>query len=591
MSSAAPPGGRRFVLDENGRRVRNVNFVDGGAGGSESGERRVRDNDGRGGRGVGRGGGGSDGGGGGKMNPRLVNASITSAVSPQDILAVVRDNLLALNHVNVSTAFNRLGKMGSRRDLSPRHLTADKGFQELLDLVRGFVEKQQFDPQHVANTTHGIAKLHEAGRLDAADGNVDDALAALETDTIRVAPTMKPQEVSNTVWAYAVLKRMPDDKTWTALETTAGRVAREMNPQNVANTMWAFSKMERMPDDKTWAALETAAGRVAREMNPQEVANTMWTYAKLERMPNDNTWAALETAAGRVAREMNPQALANTMWTYAKLERMPGDKTWAALETAAGRVAREMNPQEVANTMWTYAKLERMPDDKTWAALETAAGRVVLVMNSQELVTALWASATLFTLRDVEHPPCYAAMWVLVCGLNASDFSDESLRMLFHVHLMHHFSSSGGSVKVAYPAWLMVDARDAWMRNVQDDTTVSRSHQALASVIGELGIRHEVERVTGDGYFSMDIYLPEYDVAVEFDGPTHYYHSSASSSSRDASKMLRTAKTELRDCLLAKQCAKVVTVPWFEWRDTGSTPERRRAYVREKLAKEAGVKV
>jgi len=227
----------------------------------------------------------------------------------------------------------------------------------------------------------------------------------------------------------------------------------------------------------------------------------------------------------------------------------------------------------------------------TRAALNTGAGRVARDMNSQNLTTALWASATLFTLRDVEHPPCYADMWDLVCGLKTSNVSDEDLRMLFHVHLMHHFSSSSGSLKVVYPAWLMVDARDAWMRDVRDGTTVSRSQRELASVIGELGIRHEVERVTGDGDFSMDIYLPEYDVAVEFDGPSHYYHSSASSSSRDTSKMLRTAKTELRDCLLAKQCAKVVTVPWFEWRDTGSTPERRRAYVREKLAKEAGVKV
>jgi hypothetical protein len=177
-------------------------------------------------------------------------------------------------------------------------------------------------------------------------------------------------------------------------------------------------------------------------------------------------------------------------------------------------------------------------------------------------------------------------MWDIVCQLKASNFSDESLRMLFHVHLMHHFSSSSASVKVAYPAWLMVDARDAWMHNVRDGIIVSRSHMSLASVIGELGIRHEVEHVTGDGYFSMDIYLPENDVAVEFDGPSHYYHSSASSSSRDSSRMLRTAKTELRDWLLAKQCAKVVTVPWFEWGDTGSAPEKRRAYVREKLVEE-----
>ena len=29
----------------------------------------------------------------------------------------------------------------------------------------------------------------------------------------------------------------------------------------------------------------------------------------------------------------------------------------------------------------------------------------------------------------------------------------------------------------------------------------------------------------------MDIYLPEHDVAVEFDGPTHYYTTSGASSS------------------------------------------------------------
>jgi hypothetical protein len=383
---------------------------------------------------------------------------------------------------------------------------------------------------------------------------------------------------------------MPDDKSWAALETAAGRVAREMNPQEVANTMWAYAKSEKTPDDKTWAALESAAGWVAREMNPQAVANVMWAFSKLERMPDDKTWAALETAAGRMAREMNPQNVANTMWALSKLERMPEDKTWAALETAAGRVARDMNPQDVANAMFVYATLGKVPNDKTWAALETAAGRVARDMNSQNLANALWASSTLFALRDVEHSPCYATMWDLVCGLKASDVSNEELGMLFHVHLMHHFSSSSGSVEVAYPAWLMVDARDAWMRDVRDDIIVSKSHRALASVIGELGIRHEVERVTGDGYFSMDIYLPEYNVAVEFDGPSHYYHSSASSSSRDTSKMLRTAKTELRDFLLAKQCAKVVTVPYFLF-DECNTPEKRRVYVREKLAKEAGVEV
>jgi hypothetical protein len=278
------------------------------------------------------------------------------------------------------------------------------------------------------------------------------------------------------------------------------------------------------------------------------------------------------------------------LWSYATLKRTPEDKTWAALETATVRVARDMNSQNAANTLWSYATLNRTPGDETWAALETATVRVARDMNSQDVANTVFAYATLSILHDVAHPSCYAALWELVCGLEAQDFSDEGLRMLFHVHLMHH--SASRSVTVACPAWLMVEARDAWMRNVEDDVTVSRGHRSLARVLEELGVRHEVERRTDDGYFSMDIYLPEYDVAVEFDGPTHYYHTPESSStSTDASTTTRTANTELRDFFLAKQCAKVVTVPYFEFDAVEDSPKKRRLYVKEKLAKEAGVEV
>uniref|UniRef100_A0A7S0SUM9 RAP domain-containing protein n=1 Tax=Mantoniella antarctica TaxID=81844 RepID=A0A7S0SUM9_9CHLO len=86
----------------------------------------------------------------------------------------------------------------------------------------------------------------------------------------------------------------------------------------------------------------------------------------------------------------------------------------------------------------------------------------------------------------------------------------------------------------------------------------------------------------------MDIYLPEQDIAVEFDGPTHYYHNIEDSSSSQDARLTRTIKTELRDFLLAKQCAKVVTVPYFEWGALKSLKERK-AYVEDKLAKEVGI--
>jgi very-short-patch-repair endonuclease len=362
-----------------------------------------------------------------------------------------------------------------------------------------------------------------------------------------------------------------------------------MNSQAVSNLIWACATLGRMPRDETWAALETAAERVARDMNSQDVSNLIWACAKLGRMPEDKTWAALETAAERVARDMNSQNVSNLIWACAKLGRIPGDEMWTALETEVGRVAQDMHSQAVSNLIWAYARLGRTPAVTTLVALGTAAGRVARNLTSQALAGVLWAYAILHILRDVSYPSCHAALWDIVCSLKVQHFTQKDLLVLFHVHLMHHFSSSSGSVKVIYPAWLMVEARDAWMQQVRDDKTVSRSHQELASVIGELGIRHEVERVMADGYFSMDIYLPEYNIAVEFDGQSHYYHNTDASSSRDAS-MTRTAKTELRDLFLAKQCAKVVTVPWFEWRVL-NTFEARRAYVKKKLAKEAGIDV
>ena len=69
-----------------------------------------------------------------------------------------------------------------------------------------------------------------------------------------------------------------------------------------------------------------------------------------------------------------------------------------------------------------------------------------------------------------------------------------------------------------------------------------------------------------------------HDVAVKFDGPTHYYEDASGQRTT-----MRTNTTELRDMLLGKKCAKVVTVPYFEWHGL-TTQEMRVAYVRQKLA-------
>jgi hypothetical protein len=105
---------------------------------------------------------------------------------------------------------------------------------------------------------------------------------------------------------------------------------------------------------------------------------------------------------------------------------------------------------------------------------------------------------------------------------------DADICMMFHAYLIHTELVPGGDVRdeVSFPAWVMHEAREAWMSNVRDDVTVSNWVKDAASIIGELGVPHVVERLTEDGYFSVDVYLPDDDIALEFDGPTHFMNTS-----------------------------------------------------------------
>jgi hypothetical protein len=177
-----------------------------------------------------------------------------------------------------------------------------------------------------------------------------------------------------------------------------------------------------------------------------------------------------------------------------------------------------------------------------------------------------------------------------VCDMEARDLVHVQLHMLFHAHLMHdRLLSRQVAGNVSTPGWMAVEARDAWMRQVGENS-VSRlrlkTYRELAKTFAELGVRHEVEHVTDDGYFSIGIYMPDHDVGVEFDGPSHYYHDDSKWRRKSShTSMTRTAKTELRNLFLAEWCAKVLTVPYFEF-EKYKSPEKRAAYVRERLTDE-----
>lgn len=174
----------------------------------------------------------------------------------------------------------------------------------------------------------------------------------------------------------------------------------------------------------------------------------------------------------------------------------------------------------------------------------------------------------------------------------------------------------GGVLAAAtFPAWIMHEAREEWIANAYDDVNVSRLHADVAAVLSDLGVAHQLECLTDDEYFSLDLYLPDYDVALEVDGPSHFIEmtdgtidddrragrripSAALAEGSDevpARRYRRTLSTELRDMFLRRRLGGLVTLPWFELRalergGEANREQRRKTYVADKL-RAAGVDV
>jgi hypothetical protein len=216
-------------------------------------------------------------------------------------------------------------------------------------------------------------------------------------------------------------------------------------------------------------------------------------------------------------------------------------------------------------------------------------------MIAQGVANTLWGFLTLAGTRGVPLPACYPSLWRADCALDVGYLNALDLCNLFHAYRIHTELVPGGDVQdeVTFPAWITHEAREAWMRDVRDNVRVSRAHKEIASIIGDLGVPRELERLTDDDLFSVDIYLPDDDVAIEFDGPTHFITISdgggEGAAPGDASRRTRSPKTELRDKFLERRHRTVTSVPWFEWAVLRGSAEKK-AYV-TKMLRAAGVSV
>jgi hypothetical protein len=256
-------------------------------------------------------------------------------------------------------------------------------------------------------------------------------------------------------------------------------------------------------------------------------------------------------------------------------------------------------------------------------------------LKTHEVMNVAWAMAAMHVTGE-KSPlmPAYAKAWKRLCATPLSEFQasksrairrdgaidsalatdDKIVGIVHHVRLIHERlfppeSAASVDLGAVMPRELETASIDEWNRQVKKPVK-SKMQLNIAEVISQAGIEFQAEKMSADGYFSMDFYLPEYDVALEYDGPSHYYKAWRTEDrvfpdtnpgfppDEDAAVMPvpvwmvgreKTVKTAIRDMLLeAGHVRKVVNVHAHEAMRYAKKRPALRRFIENLLRREVG---
>ena len=175
---------------------------------------------------------------------RLLAQRLSSGVPRIGELSTARAVLLAhkehghkMAPIDVSACWNKLGRLA--RDRTEGRWLRDELRRDAA-LLAPLLEKtmrQRHEARPLANAVHGIAAVEKATRFNAGksawDGLADACLLRLRE--------FNPQELANTVWAYANAGHASAALFDAVAAEATPRRLRDFKPQALANTMWAYA--------------------------------------------------------------------------------------------------------------------------------------------------------------------------------------------------------------------------------------------------------------------------------------------------------------------------------------------------------------
>ncbi|CAK0852104.1 unnamed protein product [Prorocentrum cordatum] len=217
--------------------------------------------------------------------------------------------------------------------------------EQLLSLISGIAAPRlsQLKPFELSNMVWAYAKLHM---------EVPQLFVHVAKRMIERAPgEFSLQCLSIIAWSFATAKQK-HGAMFGNLAVEIFSKAAEAKPQEIANTLWAYAKNRSME-----VPLFTELGNMAIcdellwAFKPQELSNTAWAFATVG-LPHEPLFRAMVPVAIEKRREMSPQNTANILWAYSKLRACRQSGLVPALLGASLGKLSEHKPQEISAIVW-----------------------------------------------------------------------------------------------------------------------------------------------------------------------------------------------------------------------------------------------
>ena len=225
-------------------------------------------------------------------------ASLNDASNCDELIRVMLNQAVAIaQHFSPLDITNTMWALASLRIRPKRVLVSEMS-------LRARAIADQFKPNEMVLLIWACSVLGEGL----------DLIAIMANNIVPVVEMLKPQDISNLLWAMATSSIEPGKELCFKVLHQALKVAEKFEPQDISCLLWALAKLRIAPEEKLIEEMSKQAIVVSGTFKAQEVANFLWALATLNIEPNLQLIEAMLVRTAAIVKQFKSQEVCNLLW-------------------------------------------------------------------------------------------------------------------------------------------------------------------------------------------------------------------------------------------------------------------------------------